>query len=248
MKLLYIPLVLCLLLVVVRGAIETNGTQVQEANAPLTSSPHAQTSYVFPDYPSQKLPSGEIIEVLLGFTNTGPKTFNITSLGASLTHPQDFKYFIQNYTRFEYGVLVHPNEQASLNYKFRPDAMLDHREFGLVVSVYYHDEIGGNFTTAFFNGTIDIVDPNNGFDFQQAIIYLGLVGIVGVGGFFAYQTLVGKKARRVKKTPTPYVEVGTINKKTPLVTLDNEWLEGTYAISPSKQRPHTPKREQKKQK
>jgi len=244
---LHLSLVFSILLVVLVNT-ETNSTQVQEAKAPLTSSPHAQTSYVFPDFPSQRLPSGEIIEVLLGFTNTGPKTFNISSLGASLTHPQDFKYFIQNYTRFEYGVLVHPNEQVSLDYKFRPDAMLDYREFGLVVSVYYHDESGGNFTTAFFNGTIDIVDPNNGFDFQQAVIYLGLIGIVGVGGFFAYQTLVGKKARRTKKTSIPYVEVGTINKQSPIVTLDNEWLEGTHAISPSRQRAQTPKREQKKQK
>jgi len=224
---------------------QTNETQVQ--TAPLTSSPSVHTSYVFPDYPSQKLPSGELIEVLVGFTNNGQKTVKITNIGASLNHPQDFRYYIQNYTKFEYDVLVHPDEQVSLAYRFRPDALLEPREFGLIVSVYYHDEGGGNFTTAFFNGTIDIVDPDNGFDFQQAFIYLGLVAIVGLGGFFGYQSL-GKKTRlgRRRITPTPYVEVGTVNKKTPTVTLDNEWLEGTHAVSPARERTQPKKKEEKK--
>ena len=192
--------------------------------------------------------------------------------------------FIQ-YTKFEYDVLVHPDEQVSLAYRFRPDALLEPREFGLIVSVYYHDEVriaahstidvltdwykqgGGNFTTAFFNGTIDIVDPDNGFDFQQyllfcavlcfmcsdylttrrAFIYLGLVAIVGLGGFFGYQSL-GKKTRlgRRRTTPTPYVEVGTVNKKAPTVTLDNEWLEGTHAVSPARERTQPKKKEEKK--
>jgi len=220
---------------------ETNETQ------PLSSSPDVHTSYVFPDYPSQKLPSGELVEVLVGFTNNGQKTVKITNIGASLNHPQDFRYYIQNYTKFEYDVLVHPDEQVSLAYRFRPDALLEPREFGLIVSVYYHDEVGGNFTTAFFNGTIDIVDPDNGFDFQQAFIYLGLVAIVGLGGFFAYQAL-GKKTRLGRRrTPAPYVEVGTVNKKgTPTVTLDNEWLEGTHAVSPIRERPQPKKKEEKK--
>jgi len=214
----------------------------------LTSSPDVHTSYLFPDFPSQRLPSGELIEVLLGFTNKGQNTFKITNLGASLNHPQDFRYYIQNYTKFEYDVLVHPNEQVSLAYRFRPDALLEPREFGLIVSVYYHDELGGNFTTAFFNGTIDIVDPDNGFDFQQAFIYVGLVGVVGLAGFFGYQAL-GKKTRLVKRrTPAPYIEVGTLSKNAPTVTLDNEWLEGTHAVSPSRARPQKKKEEKKKQK
>jgi len=234
MRNLSLALMCVLLVVAVRGA--ENSTQVQDFSAPLTSSPHAQTSWVFPDHPTLRLPSGEIIEVLLGFTNTGRKTFNITSLAASLNHPQDFKYYIQNYTRFDYGVLVHPDEQISLTYMFRPDALLEPREFGLIVSVFYHDEIGGNFTTAFFNGTIRIVDPDNGFDFQQGFIYFGLFGIVGLLGFLAFQQ-VNKKTRHTKKTPATYVEVGTVSKSTPVVNLDNEWLEGTHAVSPTRQRP-----------
>jgi len=194
------------------------------------------------------LPSGELIEVLLGLTNVGNKPVKVTNIGASLNHPQDFRYYIQNYTKFEYDVLVHPDEQVSLAYRFRPDSLLEPREFGLIVSVYYHDEVGGNFTTAFFNGTITIVDPDNGFDFQQAFIYLGLVAIVALGGFFAYQTL-GKKAGfgRKRKTPAPYVEVGTVNnKKSPTVILDNEWLEGTHAVSPTRERPQPKKKEEKK--
>jgi len=234
--------ILCLLLVsgVFSAAIDQG--------PPLTSSPDVHTSYLFPDFPSQKLPSGELIEVLLGFTNNGQNTFKITHLGASLNHPQDFRYYIQNYTKFEYDVLVHPGEHVSLAYRFRPDALLEPREFGLIVSVYYHDELGGNFTAAFFNGTIDIVDPDNGFDFQQAFIYLGLFAIVGLGGFFGYQTL-GKKTKLVKRRPTtPYIEVGNVSKNAPTVHLDSDWLEGTHAVSPSKSRPQPKKEERKKQK
>lgn len=242
---------LCVLFALATAAASDANATVQEIFGPLATSPDVQVSYVFPDFPAQRLPSGQIIESLVGFTNNGKRTFNITHIAASLNHPQDFRYYIQNYTKFVYGVLVHPGEQVSLSYKFIPDPYLEPREFGLVVSVYYHDEVGGNFTTAFFNGTVDIVDPDSGFDFQQAFIYLGLFTIVGLGGFFAYKSL-SKKTRRTKKSAVPYVEVGTVNKRTPTVTLDSEWLEGTQAVSPPRERPQAKKtkdqKEHKKQK
>jgi hypothetical protein len=45
------------------------------------------------------------------------------------------------YTRLEYGLLVEPKEQVSVSYRFRPDPNLEPRDFALVVSVFYEDEV-----------------------------------------------------------------------------------------------------------
>jgi hypothetical protein len=50
---------------------------------------------------------------------------------------------------------------------FRPDAMLEPRDFGLLVNVYYKDATGRNYTNAAFNGTIDLVEPVVGWDAQR---------------------------------------------------------------------------------
>lgn len=184
------------------------------------------------------------------------------------------------YTRFEYDVLVHPNEEVSLAYRFRPDALLEPREFGLIVSVYYHDEVSATIVCCSTNvaslveisplpfsteplilWTLTMVLISNSIlclcysvsaqcslNQIRAFIYLGLLAIVGLGGFFGYQTL-GKKTKLVKRRPTtPYIEVGDLGKNARTVHLDSEWLEGTHAVSPSKARSSSAKREREERK
>jgi hypothetical protein len=51
--------------------------------------------------------AGDIVEVLLGFVNNGDREFNITSVSASLNHPLDHRYYIQNVCLFLF-VPLHP--------------------------------------------------------------------------------------------------------------------------------------------
>jgi len=221
------------LLVVFLGAVLG---QIPDSNVtlPLGPSPSVTTAFVFPDHPNRVITAGQVVEVLLGFVNNGEQEFNITHIGASLNHPQDFKYYIQNYTKAEFGLLVQPKEQVSVSYRFRPDPLIEPRDFGLVVSVYYQDESGANFTTAFFNGTISIVEPDNDFDLQQLFLYIGFFGVLGLAGYFAalrfgIDLLNTKKDKRSLRVPKIGKDGTTVaaDAPAPQLKLDDDWLAGT---------------------
>jgi len=109
--------------------------------------------------------------------------------------------------------------------------MLEPREYGLVISVFYSAE-GENFTNVVFNSTFGIVDSDEPLDMSSLFTYIGLIGVAGLVGFLVYNSTrsVSKKQKRV--------EYGT-QKQT---VLDNEWLEGTAAAQRSpKTTPRSPK-------
>jgi len=196
--------------------------------------PGITTAFVFPDYPDRKITLGEPIEVLLAFVNHGYTAMNITHMSAGLSHPLDRNYYIQNYSKAEYGLTVNPNEQISVSYRFRPDTMLDPRDYGLVAIVYYHDEVGRQHASPFFNGTITLIEPHTVFDFQQFTVYVFFLAIIGGATYYYTQvyapsTASGSKKTKSKYVPPVYEEYGSKRK----VTEDDEWLQGTNVL-PSK--------------
>lgn len=64
---------------------------------------------------------------------------------------------------------VSAEEEVTLSYMFRPDPMLEPRNFGLLVNVYYKDLSGKNYTNAAFNGTVDLTESTEGFDVQRYV-------------------------------------------------------------------------------
>jgi len=135
-------------------------------------------------------------------------------------------------TKEEYGTSVSPSEQRAFDYTFLPDAGLEPREYGLVISVFYSDTDGANFTNVVFNSTVGIVDSDQPMDFTTLFTYIGLVGVAGLVGFIVYNSTrsVSKKSRKV--------EYGTTGKAT---EIDNEWLEGTAAHARSPKGSRLPK-------
>jgi len=180
------------------------------------------TSYVFPDNAARQFTAGEPVEVLVGFRNKGSRQYNITFIDASFNFPQDFSYYIQNFSRWEYGMPVQATQEVTLSYMFRPDAMLEPRDFGLLVNVYYKDATGRNYTNVAFNGTVDLVEPVVGWDAQSFFAVLAVLALLGVGGFFAYRSLStwAKKQKSSKK-----VEYGTKVRQ----EVEDDWLAGTAA-------------------
>jgi len=185
----------------------SNLTQVPDIQGP---SIYVSNFFLFPEHPDLELPAGEVIEVLLGFTNkhqlpteeegeenavTGT-TYNVTMIFASLNHPSDFRYFIQNYSRFDYGVLVGPSEEATFSYRFRPDPLLEPRDFGLMVHVIYED-INANIThvNTFFNSTIEVTEPLSTFDLQLAFTYFVVFVVIAAIAFFGYNKASGGKVK-----------------------------------------------------
>lgn len=211
--------------VFIQGNEESTSDEVleQEPVKMLVSSPNFKTNVVFPASPinEKAFKSGDIIDIVLGVTNTGKKTFNITSILASLRYPPDWRLFVQNFTHREYGLIVEPSEQISLVYSFRPDPMLEPRDFGLTAEVFYTDK-DDNYTTVFFNETITLVETIEPFDAQALFTYVGILGIAGLIGFFVYNAAVGKATKKSKKSK---IETGT---RTTSQDSD-DWLQGTFA-------------------
>jgi len=153
-------------------------------------------------------------------------------ISASLRYPVDWKVHIQNFTRQPVGVIVYPSEQYSFLYTFRPDGMLEPRDFGLSAQVFYTDNENRNFSTHFYNSTISLAEHEEGFDIQLLFTYVGILAVFGLLAFFAYN-MVAKAAkksgvgrsRRVESTQQSSSEV------------DNEWLEGTSADARLQKKP-----------
>jgi len=194
----------------------------------LEPSPDASTTFVFPDSADRKFLIGKFIPVVVALTNKGNGVFNVTQVGASFMYPQDHRYYIQNYTKITYGQSVLPSEQRSFLYRFSPDAMLEPREYGLVVSVYYTDSDGGNFTSVVYNSTIALVEGNESIDLQGLFLYIGILGVAGLVGFMVYNA-----ARSSKKKGPRRVEYGTQKSAS---VIDDEWLQGTSAVQSPKNR------------
>jgi len=190
----------------------------------LSSSPFVSTAIVFPNAATKEFVIGQPIKAVLGFTNAGDKALNLTTITASLRHPADWRYYVQNFTKFHYNRVVLGGEQASLLYMFLPDPLLEPRDFGLTLNVFYHDDETGNFTSTFFNSTIILKESTESIDAQTLFTYVGLIGVAGLVGFIVYKAVrsFGKKSHRRAR-----VETGTSTKN---VEVNNEWLEGTHAV------------------
>jgi len=232
MKILCLFVVLLSFLFCLAGAQEANLQEVLETQQKqneteefkITSSPDVSTIAFFPQFPEKRFVAGEIIEVLLGFTNSGESTFNVTFIEGGIGSP-DFNYWIQNFTEQEYNIAVRPGERTTFSYLFKPDAMLEPRAYGFLATVFYLDETGANFTTYFHNDTITLLEPVGSVDPQTFFTYIGLIGLLGLAGIIAYR-IQGSKAKKQRKER---IETGTKN-----VVLDDDWLEGTSADNKKK--------------
>ncbi|KTG06521.1 hypothetical protein cypCar_00039825 [Cyprinus carpio] len=130
-------------------------------------------------------PANNIVKFLLGFTNKGSENFVVESLDASFRYPQDFQFYIQNFTALQLGTEVPPQRQASFEYSFIPAEPMGGRPFGLVINLNYRDSSGNVFQDAVFNQTVTITEREDGLDGETIFLYvflsgLGLLLVVGL--------------------------------------------------------------------
>nr|CAC86147.1 translocon associated protein alpha homolog [Tetraodon nigroviridis] len=167
------------------------------------ASPHADTTILF--VKGEDFPANNIVKFLLGFTNKGSENFVVESLDASFRYPQDYQFYIQNFTALQLGTVVPPTRQATFEYSFIPAEPMGGRPFGLVINLNYKDSAGNVFQDAVFNQTVTVTEKEDGLDGETIFMYvflsgLGLLVIIGL-----HQLLESRKRRR----PAPKVEMGT---------------------------------------
>ncbi|XP_077348274.1 translocon-associated protein subunit alpha isoform X1 [Lithobates pipiens] len=178
------------------------------------ASPNGDTTILF--VKGEDFPANEIVKFMVGFTNKGTEDFIVESLDASFRYPQDYQFYIQNFTALQLNTVVPPQRQATFEYSFIPAEPMGGRPFGLVINLNYKDANGNAFQDAVFNQTVTIIEREDGLDGETIFMYLflgglGLLVIVGL-----HQLLESRKRKR----PTQKVEMGTSNQN----DVDMSWI------------------------
>uniref|UniRef100_A0A8C6E694 Translocon-associated protein subunit alpha n=1 Tax=Moschus moschiferus TaxID=68415 RepID=A0A8C6E694_MOSMO len=178
------------------------------------ASPSADTTILF--VKGEDFPANNIVKFLVGFTNKGTEDFIVESLDASFRYPQDYQFYIQNFTALPLNTVVPPQRQATFEYSFIPAEPMGGRPFGLVINLNYKDLNGNVFQDAVFNQTVTIIEREDGLDGETIFMYmflagLGLLVIVGL-----HQLLESRKRKR----PIQKVEMGTSSQN----DVDMSWI------------------------
>ncbi|KAL4235131.1 SWI/SNF and RSC complex subunit Ssr1 [Mactra antiquata] len=199
-----------------------------EEDTQLKPSPDADATILFTKpVNSNDLPSGQVVRFIVGFKNTGENDFEVKSMETSFRYPQDYSFYIQNFTALVINQVVEPNKEASFEYGFTPSEAFNSRPFGLTILLNYKDSEGNEYMNAVFNETINVVEPDEGLDGETFFLYVFLVAIVVLLGFGAHQLLTsfGKK-HLGKGKAAPKVEMGTQKNDVDYSWLPQETLQG----------------------
>lgn len=231
---------------------ETEVAEEEDDTSQPTASTEAETIVLFtkpavapgivPD-----LPAGNVAEFLVSFTNKGNKDFVLEAMDASFRYPQDFSFYIQNFTAVAFNRQVKPNHQQTVMYSFIPAEAFSQRAFGLVINLYYKDLEGSPYMDSVFNETVNVIELDTGLDGETFFLYLFLAACVVLLLVLGQQLLssFGRK-RSSKSAPVvrPTVEMGTHNPN----DVDYDWLpkETLQELSRSPKRsPKTSPRQRK---
>ncbi|BFZ19555.1 hypothetical protein BsWGS_22594 [Bradybaena similaris] len=200
--------------------------ETEEEQASVKPSPDADTFILFtkPNNPLE-LPAGKQVRILIGFTNKGNLDFFVDTLEASLRYPQDYSYFLQNFTSVTYNTVIQPHRQATFEYGFVPNEAFSARPFGLTITLGYKDSEGAVYQSAVFNETIQVVEPDEGLDGETFFLYIFLVAIVILLLVGAHQVVTSFGRKHLTK-PRQTVELGTQNSDVDYDWLPKETLQG----------------------
>lgn len=194
----------------------------------------AVTSVLFSDYPEKDLPAGKPLHILVGLKNNGNKEFIVQTLDASFRYPQDYNYFIQNFTAISYNSVVAPGEEGTFRYSFFPHESYGGRPFGLTVLMFFKDSDGNQFGAGVFNETVTLKELDESFDGETFFLYVLLVAIALLVVFGINYFVSSKLKRSLSK---PRTETGTQNGKN---DVDYDWLPKEtveFQNSPRRQSP-----------
>eukprot|EP01128_Nolandella_sp_AFSM9_P007783 TRINITY_DN4373_c0_g1_i1.p1 TRINITY_DN4373_c0_g1~~TRINITY_DN4373_c0_g1_i1.p1 ORF type:complete len:207 (-),score=64.48 TRINITY_DN4373_c0_g1_i1:63-683(-) len=154
----------------------------------------ASTAGVFPLFPENEFPLGNVVEVVFNFKNAGRGNLNVTYISAQLNSADAAAINLKNFTGFRYDSIVPPGYEVSFAYMFLPDESLSTGDYNFVGTAQYIDENGIPAESHFLNTKVTLLAPVTTFDAQTLSTYVMGLGIIA-GIAFLVQTYVlgGKK-------------------------------------------------------
>lgn len=205
--------------------------------------PDVEVVSTFPDYPDRAFPGGERVKVLLGVRNAGNDDVNVTYIAGSLNVPNNFAFYVTNFTANAYGdAIVKPRQEATFTYEFVVDPQFAGHSLQLALTTFY-DEAGASYATTFFNATVPVLDPKVVFDRELVMIYLTLAGVavlalagvlkaVGLGHLLPY----AESSKDTKKKSAVTVKKVVERQPSAVERNPSEWLEGSAFAKSASQR------------
>lgn len=203
------------------GDADVDKEEDEDAEKLLKPSPDAETTILFIHPTGLDFPAGQNVRFLVGFINKGEKDFIVETMDAAFRYPQDYSFYIQNFTAYRYYRTVEPKREATFEYSFAPSETFSARPFGLTINLNYKDAEGNYFQDAVFNQTINISEPDEGLDGETFFLYIFLAAIVVLLVVGAQQMLGSFGKKHLSSKPKVQVEMGTQNNKT---DVDFDWL------------------------
>ena len=88
-----------------------------------------------------ELIAGKLTRLLVGARNNGSENFVVESIDGSLRYPQDYTYYIQNFTALRSEKLVEPGFESTFEYLFMPSETFNGRPMGLVILMNYRNNV-----------------------------------------------------------------------------------------------------------
>lgn len=233
----------------VEGEDNSVVTDEDPEEEPTTASSDADTTILFtrPIYnglSTLELPAGNLVELLIGFTNKGESDFVLESLDASFRYAMDFNFYIQNFSTVTYNKIVKPKQEATLAYSFIPSENLAGRPFSFNINLNYKDSNGINFSEAVYNETVQIVELDDGLDGETVFLYVFLAACVILTLVGGQQLLssFGRKSRSSTSRKIP-MEMGTSNPN----NVDYDWIPKD-TLNRLNKSPRTPKQSPRQRK
>ncbi|XP_067935246.1 translocon-associated protein subunit alpha-like [Watersipora subatra] len=188
----------------------TDEEEEEEDDGTPKKSPDAATTLLFiKPADSANLPAGTVASLIVGFKNNGKANFKVNTMEASFRYPQDFNYFIQNFTTLNLDKIVESSRQASFDYSLVPSENFNGRPFGLVINLHYQDAEGKQYMDAVFNETVMITDATEGFDGETFFLYVTLAALALLVIVALQQTVFSSASKRLTSSKPRKVEMGT---------------------------------------
>ena len=88
-----------------------------------------------------ELIAGKLTRLLVGARNNGSESYLVESIDASLRYPQDYTYYIQNFTVLRPERVVESGLESTFEYLFMPSETFNGRPMGLVVLLNYRNSV-----------------------------------------------------------------------------------------------------------
>jgi hypothetical protein len=190
---------------------------------PSPSAPGVEVQAWFPSHPRLQFPLGETVDVVVGFSNSGEEAYNVSAIQGSLHSAAQWNLWVQNFTLALQNLSLKPGEQGSLQYKFKPDRMLQPREFLVALHVFYNGLATPHHSLA-FNKTVDIIELPKLVDFELIGLYGIMFAVLAAIGYAVYRQLQGVGwVRAATKRRVPRGGASTAGAQDP-----SQWLKGTY--------------------